>query len=68
MEVHGAGVVLRPWRLDDAPAVTAACQDAEIERWLAFVPQPYTEEEPASTSRIVSTPGRSGLRSRSRMP
>ena len=45
MEVRGEGVVLRPWRLEDVPAVTAACQDAEIARWLAFVPQPYTEED-----------------------
>ena len=41
----GEGVVLRPWRLDDVPAVTAACQDREIARWLAFVPEPYTEED-----------------------
>jgi RimJ/RimL family protein N-acetyltransferase len=45
MEVRGEGIVLRPWRLEDVPAVTAACQDAEIARWLAFVPQPYTEED-----------------------
>ena len=45
MEVRGEGVVLRPWRLEDVPAVTAACQDAEIARWLGFVPQPYTEED-----------------------
>ena len=45
MELRGEGVVLRPWRLEDVPAVTAACQDAEIARWLAFVPEPYTEED-----------------------
>jgi RimJ/RimL family protein N-acetyltransferase len=45
MEIQGEGVVLRPWRLEDVPAVTAACQDPEIERWLAFVPQPYTEAD-----------------------
>ena len=44
MELQGEGVVLRPWRIEDVPAVAAACQDAEIARWLAFVPQPYTEE------------------------
>ena len=37
--------MLRQWRLEDAPAVAAACRDAEIERWLAFVPQPYTEDD-----------------------
>jgi RimJ/RimL family protein N-acetyltransferase len=45
MEVRGERVVLRPWRLEDVPAVTAACQDAEIARWLAFVPEPYTEDD-----------------------
>jgi RimJ/RimL family protein N-acetyltransferase len=45
MELRGEGVVLRPWRIEDVPAVTAACQDPEIERWLAFVPQPYTESD-----------------------
>jgi RimJ/RimL family protein N-acetyltransferase len=45
MEVRGEGVVLRPWRIDDVPAVTAACQDEEIARWLAFVPDPYTDED-----------------------
>jgi RimJ/RimL family protein N-acetyltransferase len=37
------GVVrLRPWRPDDAPAVFAACQDAEIARWVP-IPWPYHE-------------------------
>ena len=36
--------MLRRWRIEDVPAVTAACQDGEIARWLALVPQPYTEE------------------------
>jgi RimJ/RimL family protein N-acetyltransferase len=45
MEIRGEGVVLRKWRIEDASAVAAACQDAEIVRWLAFVPQPYTEED-----------------------
>ena len=31
---------LRAWRADDAPAVFAACQDAEIQRWTQ-VPVPY---------------------------
>jgi RimJ/RimL family protein N-acetyltransferase len=45
MEVRGEGVVLRRWRLDDVPAVARACRDPEIARWLAFVPDPYTEED-----------------------
>jgi RimJ/RimL family protein N-acetyltransferase len=35
-------VELRPFTLDDIPAVCAACQDPEIPRWTAM-PSPYTE-------------------------
>jgi RimJ/RimL family protein N-acetyltransferase len=39
------GVVsMRLWRPDDAVAVTAACQDAEISRW-TNVPAPYSETD-----------------------
>jgi RimJ/RimL family protein N-acetyltransferase len=37
-------VLLRPWSLADAPAVTAACQDPEIPRW-TIVPFDYTERD-----------------------
>ena len=37
--------MLRPWRMEDAAAVATACRDPEIERWLALVPQPYTEDD-----------------------
>lgn len=40
----GPGVRLRPWRADDAPAVFAACQDPEIQRWTQ-VPVPYTARD-----------------------
>jgi RimJ/RimL family protein N-acetyltransferase len=39
----GQRVRLRPWRPADAPAVLAACQDAEIQRWTQ-VPVPYCRE------------------------
>jgi RimJ/RimL family protein N-acetyltransferase len=39
----GPRVRLRPWRADDVPAVFAACQDAEIQRWTQ-VPVPYLRE------------------------
>ena len=45
VEIRGEGVVLRQWRMEDAPAVAAACQDSEIARWLSFVPEPYTEAD-----------------------
>jgi RimJ/RimL family protein N-acetyltransferase/nitrite reductase/ring-hydroxylating ferredoxin subunit len=38
-------VTLRPLRADDAPAIAAACQDAEIQRWIPIIPVPYTEAD-----------------------
>lgn len=37
-------LVLRPRRLEDIDAVTAACQDPEISRW-TFVPSPYARAD-----------------------
>jgi len=37
-------LVLRPKRLADADAITAACQDPEIPRW-TFVPSPYSRAD-----------------------
>jgi RimJ/RimL family protein N-acetyltransferase len=34
-------IVLRPWRDEDAPAVTEACNDADSMRWLPGLPVPY---------------------------
>lgn len=38
-------ITLRAFTQDDIAAVTAACQDAEIARWTAMVPSPYTEDD-----------------------
>jgi RimJ/RimL family protein N-acetyltransferase/nitrite reductase/ring-hydroxylating ferredoxin subunit len=38
-------VTLRPLRADDAPAITAACQDAAIQRWIPLIPFPYTQAD-----------------------
>jgi RimJ/RimL family protein N-acetyltransferase len=35
-------LVLRAWSVADVPAMTAACQDAEVPRW-TVVPSPYEE-------------------------
>ena len=43
MELRADGFALRPWEAGDAPAVTVACQDSEIARWLPMIPAPYTE-------------------------
>ena len=45
MELRTDGLILRPWRLEDAPAVTAACQDPEIARWIPLIPTPYSEQD-----------------------
>jgi RimJ/RimL family protein N-acetyltransferase len=37
-------LVLRPMGPEDVDAVTAACQDPEIQRW-TFVPSPYTRAD-----------------------
>lgn len=36
---------LRPFESADAPAVYAACQDAEIQRWIGAIPSPYRIED-----------------------
>ena len=37
-------MLLRPWREGDADAVYAACQDAEMQRWIPVIPRPYTRD------------------------
>ena len=48
MELKTKGLILRPWELDDAPAIVDACRDPEIPRWLPMVPSPYGEEDAQS--------------------
>jgi len=38
-------VTLRPWTLDDVPAIAAACADHEIARWIHQLPSPYRESD-----------------------
>jgi RimJ/RimL family protein N-acetyltransferase len=45
MELRADGFTLRPWEAGDAAAVTVACQDPEIARWLPMIPSPYTETD-----------------------
>jgi len=44
MELRDDSLLLRRWSADDAPAVYAACQDPEIQRWIP-IPRPYTHED-----------------------
>ena len=57
MELRDGDLVLRPWMEGDIPALVAACNDAEIARWIPVIPSPYTEEDARAfiggTSRAV---------------
>ena len=44
VEIAAEGLLLRPWRPDDADAVHRACQDPDIQRWTT-VPRPYLRED-----------------------
>ena len=48
MELRTNALILRPWKLDDAPAIAEACSDPEIARWLPMIPSPYGEEDAVS--------------------
>ena len=41
--LQDADLTMRPGRLEDVDAVTAACQDPEIQRWTS-IPSPYRRE------------------------
>lgn len=43
IEITTGGLLLRPWRPEDADAVCRACQDPDIQRWTT-VPRPYLRE------------------------
>jgi RimJ/RimL family protein N-acetyltransferase len=45
MELRDERIHLRPWRIEDAPALEVACQDPEIAHWIPFVPRPYTRAD-----------------------
>jgi RimJ/RimL family protein N-acetyltransferase len=45
VELRGERILLRPWRVEDAPALERACQDPEIAHWIPFVPVPYTRAD-----------------------
>ena len=47
VELRDGDLVLRSWTFDDVPAITEACRDPEIARWIPFVPVPYTQRDAA---------------------
>jgi len=48
VEFRDGDLVLRPFTLEDVPAITRACQDPEIQRWIPVIPRPYTDEDARS--------------------
>lgn len=45
MEIRTERLLLRKPVLADVPAIVAACQDPDIQRFIPFIPVPYGEEE-----------------------
>src|SRR2546421_10812468 len=45
MELRDGDLQLRPWALDDIPAIVDACNDSEIQHWIPVIPRPYSEED-----------------------
>ncbi|WP_089156727.1 GNAT family N-acetyltransferase [Micromonospora sp. NBS 11-29] len=53
VEIVEDGLLLRPWRAEDADAVHRACQDPDIQRWTT-VPRPYRAEHALAFVTTVS--------------
>jgi ribosomal-protein-alanine N-acetyltransferase len=45
MELRDGDLELRPFTLDDVPAIVEACNDPEIQHWIPMIPRPYSEED-----------------------
>jgi RimJ/RimL family protein N-acetyltransferase len=45
VKLEDDALVLRPLSADDAAAVTEACQDPDMHRWLPALPVPYMQED-----------------------
>jgi RimJ/RimL family protein N-acetyltransferase len=44
-EIRAGDLLLRPWRPDDAAAVTRACQDPVLRRWARGLPFPFSADD-----------------------
>jgi RimJ/RimL family protein N-acetyltransferase len=45
MEIRTERLLLRPLRREDAPAIATGCADADVPRFIPFVPEHYTEAD-----------------------
>jgi RimJ/RimL family protein N-acetyltransferase len=61
MELRDADLELRPWTMDDVPALVDACNDPEIRHWIPVIPRPYTEEDAHAFVRGEVTGGQQQL-------
>jgi RimJ/RimL family protein N-acetyltransferase len=48
VELRDGDLTLRPFTLEDVPAITRGCRDPEILRWIPVIPRPYTEADARS--------------------
>ncbi len=55
MELRDGDLLLRPPAEDDVPAVTAACQDEDLARFIPRFPRPYREEDARGWIASVNT-------------
>jgi RimJ/RimL family protein N-acetyltransferase len=53
-------ISLRPWTLDDVPAIAAACDEVEIARWIHQIPSPYEERDARAYVLATETAWREG--------
>ncbi|MEW6477103.1 MAG: GNAT family N-acetyltransferase [Actinomycetota bacterium] len=56
----GSGIVLRPWRRADGPAIVRLVDDPEIRRWITILPNPYSAadaDEFIAGTRVALTAG-----------
>jgi RimJ/RimL family protein N-acetyltransferase len=44
-ELTDGVVTLRPWTMDDLPALVEACNDETLHYWLPMIPFPYTNKD-----------------------
>jgi RimJ/RimL family protein N-acetyltransferase len=61
VELRDGDLVLRPWTVDDVPAIVEGCNDSEIARWIPTIPHPYTEEDARAFLRGEATPAHEAM-------
>jgi len=55
VELRGDGLVLRAFTPADVTGIAAACQDADIARFIPLIPRPYTDDHARAYVEMVSS-------------